>query len=136
LHRRPDRLRVQRQVAADPRTVHATAALVRHALPVCRVMALAAGRPPAGGGLRRGSPRVVPFFGRETDRGTSGGGRSALWRASLMELSSEEPTNAEAGRVVCTSGVPPPSLRASVRPSAAGSNDEVAANRPLAVTRN
>jgi len=71
--RPPDRVGVQRQVAADPRTVHATAALARHALPVCRVMALAAGSPPGGGALRQSFHRVVPFLVRKTNRRTWSG---------------------------------------------------------------
>ena len=64
---------VQRQVAADLRTLHATAALARHALPVCRVMALALGIPPGDGAFRRSFHRVVPFLVRKTSRRTWSG---------------------------------------------------------------
>src|SRR5262249_54285456 len=134
--RSPDRVGAQRQVAADPRTLHAPAALARHALPVWRGMAAPPGNPPRGGGFRRRFHHAVPFLVRKTSRRTWSGAWLVFWRASLMELSSEEPTKAVAGRVVCTSAVPPPSLSVSVRPSLAGSKDGVAANRPRAVTRN
>jgi hypothetical protein len=72
--RRPDRrLPVQRQFAADPRTVHATTALARHMLAVCSVMALASGSPPGGGALRRSFHRVVPFLLWKTNRRTWSG---------------------------------------------------------------
>jgi len=65
-----DRVGVQRQVAADRRTLHATAALARHAPPVCRVMVLALGNPPGDGAFRRSFHRVLPFVVRKMSRRT------------------------------------------------------------------